>query len=252
MRKPGSDQGDPVLEGLYTAAAGMAAQQQRLDSLSNDVANVNTAGYKRVRMGFRDLIYQQDTPGAARTGSGAAAVNLGRDSAQGSLQQTDNPLDMAIAGDAYFQVRRPNGQLALTRNGAFSADARGQLVTSTGDRLVPPITIPRGTDQSSITISSAGVVTAGARRLGQISLVTVAAPTGLASAGDSLYTTTTASGPARRAVGATLQQRALEGSDVDLSDTMVDIMDTQRSYSMTSKAISMQDQMWQIANGVKQ
>ena len=252
MRKPGSDQGDPVLEGLYTAAAGMAAQQQRLDSLSNDVANVNTAGYKRVRMGFRDLIYQQDTPGAARTGSGAAAVNLGRDSAQGSLQQTDNPLDMAIAGDAYFQVRRPNGQLALTRNGAFSV---GRARSARDEHRRPPRAAdhhPRGTDQSSITISSAGVVTAGARRLGQISLVTVAAPTGLASAGDSLYTTTTASGPARRAVGATLQQRALEGSDVDLSDTMVDIMDTQRSYSMTSKAISMQDQMWQIANGVKQ
>src|SRR5947209_18532080 len=102
----------------------MAAQQTRLDALSNDVANVNTAGYKRVRVGFRDLIYQQDEPGSPRTGAGAAAVELGRDSAQGALQQTGNPYDLAIAGDGYFQVRRPNGQVALTRNGAFSVDAR--------------------------------------------------------------------------------------------------------------------------------
>lgn len=241
-----------MLEGLYTAAAGMAAQQTRLDALSNDVANVSTAGYKRVRVGFRDLIYQQDEPGQPATGSGAAATFLGRDTAAGALLQTGNPLDLAINGDGYFQVRRSTGQIALTRNGSFQVDARGQLVTATGDRLVPPITVPRGTDASSVTITPNGQVLANNRRIGQISLVTVASPEGLQAAGDSYFLPTAQSGPARVAAGATVQQRALEASDVDLSDTMVDLMDAQRSYSMASKAIHMQDEMWQIANQVKQ
>src|SRR3712207_3605808 len=118
MRKPGSMR-RPMLEGLYTAAAGMAAQQQRMDALSNDVANVNTAGYKRVRIGFRDLVYQQDGPSGVRTGSGAAATQIGRGNEQGSFQQTGEPFDLAIAGEGYFQVRRANtGEIALTRNGS--------------------------------------------------------------------------------------------------------------------------------------
>src|ERR1700704_2505990 len=95
----------PMLEGLYTAAAGMAAQQQRMDSLSNDVANVNTSGYKRVRIGFRDLVYQRTRRSGVSTGAGPAAVQLGRGFAQGSFQQTDQPFDLAINGDGYFQVR---------------------------------------------------------------------------------------------------------------------------------------------------
>ena|SRR5436305_680266 len=242
-----------MLEGLYTAAAGMAAQQTRLDALSNDVANVSTAGYKRVRIGFRDLLYQQDEPGSPRTGSGAAAVELGRDDNEGSLQQTGNPLDLAIEGDGYFQVRRANGQVALTRNGNFQIDSRGELVTSNGDRLVPPITLPRGADPRSVQISSRGVVTAGTRRIGQLNLVTVGAPNGLQPAGDSYFLPTAQSGPVRRVnAGTQLQAGVLEASDVDLSDVMVDMMDAQRSYSMASRAIHMQDQMWEVANGVKQ
>src|SRR3954453_1647330 len=141
-----------MLEGLYTAAAGMAAQQQRMDALSNDVANVNTAGYKRVRVGFRDLIYQR-TAGGVSTGSGAAAVQLRRGYAQGSLQQTDQPFDLAISGDGYFQVRRANtGQNAVTRNGSFQVDPTGQPPPPEGDLLVPPITLPRGVDPSKVTI----------------------------------------------------------------------------------------------------
>ena len=241
-----------MLEGLYTAAAGMAAQQQRMDALSNDVANVNTSGYKRVRVGFHDLIYQR-TRGGISTGAGAAAVQLGRGFAQGSLQKTDQPFDLAINGDGYFQVRRANtGQNALTRNGSFQVDATGQLATAEGDLLVPPITLPRGVDPSKVTIASDGTVTAAGRRLGQIQLVTVPAPTGLAAAGNGYYTVTAASGGVRRATTATLQQGMLESSNVDLADAMVDMMDAQRSYSMASKAIHMQDQMMEIANGVKQ
>jgi flagellar basal-body rod protein FlgG len=242
-----------MLEGLYTAAAGMAAQQQRMDALSNDVANTNTAGYKRVRVGFRDLVYQADGPGGVRTGSGAAAAQIGRGYEQGALQQTGQPFDLAIQGDGYFQVRRSDtGQVALSRNGSFQVDASGQLVTAQGDALVPPIRLPRGVDPTSVEIGQDGTVTSGGRRLGQIQLVTVPAPTGLAAAGNSLYSVTAASGGVRRATAATLQQGAVESSNVDLADAMVDMMDAQRSYSMASKAIHMQDQMMEIANGVKQ
>jgi flagellar basal-body rod protein FlgG len=244
-----------MLEGLYTAAAGMAAQQQRMDSLSNDIANTNTSGYKRVRVGFRDLIYQQDGPGGIRTGSGAAAVQIGRGAEQGALQQTGEPFDLAIQGEGYFQVRRnDNGQLALTRDGSFNVDANGQLVTAHGDQVQPPVRIPRGVDPTTVHIGSDGTVTAGARRIGQVQVFTVPAPSGLQAAGDSFYTVTAASGAVRRTTTATttVQQGALEGSNVDLSDSMVDMMDAQRSYSMASKAIHMQDQMMEIANGVKQ
>jgi flagellar basal-body rod protein FlgG len=242
-----------MLEGLYTAAAGMAAQQQRMDALSNDVANVNTAGYKRVRVGFRDLVYQASGGGNVRTGAGAAIVQLGRGSEQGAFLKTDQPFDLAIEGDGYFQVRQSNtGQIALTRNGQLQVNANGQLVTAEGDQLVPPITLPRGLDPNRVTIGADGTLTAGTRRLGQIQLVTVPAPTGLAAAGNGYYTVTAASGGVRRATTATLQQGMLESSNVNLADAMVDMMDAQRSYSMASKAIHMQDQMMEIANGVKQ
>jgi flagellar basal-body rod protein FlgG len=242
-----------MLEGLYTAAAGMAAQQQRMDSLSNDVANVNTAGYKRVRMGFRDLVYQADGPSGVRTGSGAAATQIGRGYEQGAFQSTGNPLDLAISGDGYFQVRRSDtGQLALTRAGNLNVDANGQIVTAEGDRLVPPVQLPQGVDLARVNVGQDGTVNVAGRRVGQIQLVTVPAPTGLAAAGNGYYTTTAASGGVRPAGAATLTQGTLEASNVDLADAMVDMMDAQRSYSMASKAIHMQDEMMQIANGVKQ
>lgn len=240
-----------MLEGLYTAAAGMAAQEQRLDAVSNDIANVNTAGYKGVRVGFRDLIYQQDGPSGVRTGAGAALTDLGRDSEQGAFQQTGVSTDLAISGEGYFRVRRSDGQIALTRSGNFIVDARGQLVNSNGELLVPPIRLPRGTQTDKIQIGADGTVTAAGRRVGRIQLVTVPAPNGLDPAGNNDFLVTAASGPVRRATG-TINQGMLESSDVDLADAMVSMMDAQRSYSMASKAINMQDQMMQIANGLKQ
>jgi flagellar basal-body rod protein FlgG len=242
-----------MLEGLYTAAAGMAAQQQRMDALSNDVANTNTAGYKRVRMGFRDLVYQADGPNGVRTGSGAAAVQLGRGQEQGVFNKTGQTFDIAIEGDGFLQVRSAStSQTALTRNGSLQLNANGQLVTAEGDDLVPRIQIPRGVDPASITIGQDGTLTSGTRRLGRIQLVTVPAPTGLAAAGNGYFTVTAASGGVRQATGAHVVQGSLESSNVDLADAMVDMMDAQRSYSMASKAIHMQDQMMEIANGVKQ
>src|SRR6266550_3310741 len=203
-----------MLEGLYSAAAGMAAQQDRMDSLANDVANVNTPGYKHLRVGFRDLIYQQSGRGSltnVRTGTGAAAMTLGRSQAEGSLQQTGNPLDLAIQGDGFFQVRRPNGQLALTRNGSFRLDPTGRLVNDQGVLVEPGVTVPRGTSPKQLHIASDGTVTTdGGRRL---------------------------------ATG------TLEMSNVQLADAMTDMMDAQRSFELASRAINMQDQILGIANG---
>jgi flagellar basal-body rod protein FlgG len=239
-----------VLEGLYTAAAGMAAQERRLDAVSNDIANVNTAGYKKVRIGFRDLVYQADGPSGVRTGAGAAITQLGRGSQQGALQPTGQPLDLAIQGDGFFQVRRADGTIALTRAGNFLPDGSGRIVNPNGEELVPPITIPRGTDIEDIAIAADGTVSVAGRRVGQIQLVTVPAPNGLAPAGDNNYLVTAASGGTRPATG-TLAQGVLEGSNVDLADAMVDMMSAQRSYTMASRAIQMQDRMMEIANGIK-
>ncbi len=242
-----------MLEGLYTAAAGMAAQQQRMDAVSNDIANVNTAGYKKVRTGFRDLVYTAQgsyAPGI-RTGSGASMVQIGRGVQQGALRLTSEPFDLAIQGEGYFQIRRPDGQLALTRDGSFRVDESGQVVTPTGSQLVPPITVPAGVDPSDVSIGKDGAVTAAGRAIGRINLMTVASPTGLAAAGDNQYLTTAASGPARAAGAATISQGALESSNVDLGDSMVDLLDAQRSFQMGSRAVQMQDKMMEIANGLK-
>jgi len=161
------------------------------------------------------------------------------------------PFDLAIGGDGFFQVRRGDGQIALTRSGAFMMNANRELVTPGGERLVPPITIPANVDPSRVSIAADGTVTAEGRRIGQIQLVTVPAPNGLAPAGDNLFLPTAASGGVRAATGQ-LVQGALEASNVDLADAMVDMMDAQRSYSMASKAIHMQDQMMEIANQIKQ
>jgi flagellar basal-body rod protein FlgG len=240
-----------MLEGLYTAAAGMEAQQQRLDSLANDVANVDTTGYQSVRVGFHDLVYQADGGSGVRTGAGVATTNLGRSFQEGPLQQTGEPFDMALEGPGYFQVRTASGQLALTRAGSFSADASGELVDPNGDRLEPPIRVPQGTDPRTIKISPTGVVTAGRQQLGQIAVVTVAAPTALNPIGNNLFAPTAASGGIRAVAGTRIVQGALEGSDVDLATTMTGMMDAQRSYALASKAITIQDQMMQIANNLR-
>jgi flagellar basal-body rod protein FlgG len=229
----------------------MAAQERRLDAVSNDIANVNTAGYKGVRTGFRDLVYQADGPTGVRTGAGAALTELGRRSQQGALQQTGNSFDLAIQGQGYFQVRRADGQNVLTRNGNFGVDSRGRVTNSNGDLMVPPLTIPQGTDASKVSIAADGTVTANGRRLGQVQVFTVPAPNGLTPAGDNNYLPSAASGGVRRLTNPTIAQGMLEGSNVDLADAMVDMMDAQRSYSMASKAIHMQDQMAEIANGLK-
>src|SRR3954470_19925006 len=144
-----------MIEGLHSAAAGMAAQQQRLDAVANDLANANTTGYKHQRVGFRDLVYDQTGRSSAqgvRTGSGAAAVDAGRAFAQGTLQRTDRPLDVAIQGEGFLRVRLPDGRDALTRDGGLHIDGNRRLTTSTGSLVQPAITVPEGVGEDQISV----------------------------------------------------------------------------------------------------
>lgn len=248
-----------MLEGLYSAAAGMAAQQRRIDGVSNDLANASTTGYKHVRVGFRDLLYSAQggadgTESPVLAGAGAAADFIGRGQAQGALQTTEQPLDLAIQGPGFFQVKRADGTTALTRDGSFRLDATGRLTTKDGAIVQPGITLPRGTSAEQISIGADGTVRVGdGRPLGRIALMTVAAPDGLRALGANDFAASEQSGAVREVAArdAVIRQGALEGSNVDVGDSMVDMIDAQRSFQLASKAIQMQDQMLEVANQVK-
>jgi flagellar basal-body rod protein FlgG len=243
-----------MIPGLYSASAGMEAQQQQLDAISNDLANVSTPGYQSTILGFHDLLYASGggpSGSAVATGTGAAASVIGRSQLQGTIAQTGQPLDVAIAGDGYLQVRRPDGTIGLTRNGTLQINSQGLLTNGLGMPLQPPITLPKGVAPGEVTIAPDGAVSVGARKFGQIAIVTVPAPDGLLADGNSLLSTTAASGATRPAAPATLQQGALESSNVNLSRDMVGMIDAQQGYSLASKAIQFEQQMGQIANQLK-
>jgi flagellar basal-body rod protein FlgG len=244
-----------MLEGMYTAAAGMTAQQQKLDALSNDVANVNTTGYKRVRVAFRDLLYTPTglaTAPGVQEGAGAAATMIGRGAAQGALQRTDQPLDVALAGPGFLVVQGQGGRRELTRDGHLRLDAQGRLGTAAGQTVFPPVQVPRGTDPKDIVIAADGRVSVGERAVGRLGLVTVPAPDGLQPAGANSFLPTQASGaPVAAGAGTRVEQGALEGSNVDLADAMTSMIEAQRAYTLASRAIQTQDKVAEIANGVK-
>jgi len=243
-----------MLEGMYAAAAGMAAQQQQIDAIGNDLANASTTGYKAERVGFRDLLYNQiDQAGTTTTaGAGAAAQTIGANQAQGATQRTGDPLDLAIEGSGYFTVKRADGSTALTRDGAFEVDAQGRLTTAEGDLVQPPITLPQGVSPGEVSIAPDGKVTGPAgRAIGQITLVEVASPDHLLAAGGSLLATSAASGATRPVATAKIQQGALEGSNVDTATEMVKMISTQRSYQLESSAIQTENQMLSIANQLR-
>ena len=244
-----------MLEGLNSAAAGMAAQRQRLDAVANDLANTNTTGYKRVRVGFQDLVYSQAGKASeegVRIGAGARAVDAGRTMAQGALQRTDRPLDVAIQGEGFLQVTLPDGRAALTRDGSLHVDATGRLATSDGGLVRPAITIPPETPSSAVAIARDGTVTASGRVVGRLQVVGVRSPQLLQAVGGNAFVATPQSGaPGLAARGTTLEQGALEMSNVEVSDAMVAMIEAQRSFELASKAIHTADQMMEIANGVK-
>jgi flagellar basal-body rod protein FlgG len=238
-----------MANGIYSAAAGMAAQQTRLDAIANDLANSSTAGYKTERVTFRDLAYtlEQGVP----VGAGSAAAAAGRSFAAGTFEDSSDPLSLAIDGSGFFQVKRADGTTALTRAGDFQLDAAGSLVTSGGEQLVPPVRVPPRTQPEDVVVAGDGTITVKGKTIGRIELVDVAAPDGLLPAGSSMYLHTKASGSPAAVTRATLHQGQLEASNVDIATSMTDLLDAQQTYSLSSRALQIQDQLLQIANELK-
>lgn len=235
-----------MLEGFYAAAAGMNAQQRANDSLANDMANLQTPGYKSVRVRFHDLLYQPN--GGVRTGSGAAADVTGRSWGQGTPQGTGRSLDLALAGPGFFEVRQPNGAVALTRNGTFELDARGRLTTSTGDLVLPGVTLPPGSGETDFRVASNGNVTVRGKPVGRVRITDVPNPDGLRPIGDGLFVATAASGAPRAAVGTEIRQGELEASNADF----LELVGGQRAFQFLSRVIKQQDEMLAIANKLKE
>ena len=250
-------------DALWTAATGMLAQQTSMDATANNLANVNTTGYKRGRTAFQDLLYTKLTPQEAaaqgsQVGVGVRVAGVQTQFEQGALQRTDQPLDVAIQGEGFFEVTRPDGTKGYTRAGNFTTNAQGKLTTVEGNAVSPGVTIP--SNASDITITSAGVVNGTvdgkSTKLGQLGVVTFQNPYGLTSAGDNLYDVSAASGtpragtPGQKGVGS-ITQGALEMSNVNSVDEMVGMVSTQRAYEAVSKVISASDEMLGQANQLR-
>jgi len=254
---------------LWIAKTGVDAQQQRMAVISNNLANVNTTGFKRGRAVFEDLLYQnlrqvgaqssQDTrlPSGLSLGTGVRTVSTEKLFNQGNVVQTENSLDVAIQGRGFLEILMPDGNLAYTRDGSFKLDDQGQLVTASGYTVQPSITIP--TNAQSVTIGSDGVVSvtvpgdAAPTQVGTLQLTDFVNPSGLQAIGQNLFTETAASGtpqpgtPGLNGLG-TLSQGFLESSNVNVVEELVNMIETQRAYEMNSKAISTTDDMLQYAS----
>jgi flagellar basal-body rod protein FlgG len=254
---------------MHIARTGLDAQDMRMRVISNNLANVNTTGFKRDRASFETLAYQVVTAaGSASTsetryatglnlGTGVRVQGTARINTQGSLQTTGNSLDMALDGDGFFQVQMPGGQLGYTRAGNFSRSAEGLLVTSEGYQVMPGITIPEGA--TSITVGGDGTVSATvpgqteAAQIGQIQIASFPNAAGLQAAGDNYLTETAASGPVNLGIAGQdgrgqIRQGMLEGSNVNVVEELVDMIETQRAYEVNSKMISATDEMLKYVN----
>jgi len=253
-----------MMRALYTAASGMMAQQLNLDNISNNLANVNTTAYKKSRIDFQDLLYTNlkdagsDAPVGAQVGLGVRAVSTQRSFSQGSLSQTGNPLDVAIQGEGFFQVVRPDGSKAYTRDGAFNLNANGELVNKNGDKL--GITFPPGC--TDIKIEPDGTIKAikegetEASVIGKLQLVKFMNPQGLKAIGSNLFVETAASGeprigtPGEKGFGG-LAQGYLEKSNINVVEEMINIIQAQRAYEINQKGIQAADQMERMAAQLK-
>jgi flagellar basal-body rod protein FlgG len=260
-----------MIRALYTAASGMSAQQLNLDTIANNLANSSTAGFRQTRLQFEDMIYQNlVTPGAAQsqqTVSAGLQIGLGTKSAateiimtQGDLNQTNNPLDLAIQGVGFFEVSMPDGTIAYTRAGEFHLNNQGTIVTTDGNPVLPNISIP--SNATAVTITQYGVVNAtisgqqNPSQLGQLQLATFVNPGGLAAQGSNLFTTTLSSGdPVLANPGGpeglgTLQQGYLENSNVDVVTEFVQMVLAQRAFESNSKVIRAADDMYSQVNNM--
>jgi flagellar basal-body rod protein FlgG len=262
-----------MMRSLAIGATGMLSQQLNVDVISNNIANMTTTGFKRQRAAFQDLIYQNiDRPGSTSSDSGTivpAGIQLGlgvrpasvyRIHEQGTLKQTENPLDIAIIGEGFFQIEMPNGEIAYTRDGTFQVNENGELVTVQGYLMDPGITIPA--DATSIDINEQGQVDVkisgqtAIQNVGQIQIASFINPAGLDSIGNNLYLETEASGspttgnPGTDEFG-TLRQSTLEMSNVNVVEEITNLIAAQRSYEMNSNVISTSDEMLQTITQIR-
>ena len=259
------------MRALWTAATGMQPQQLSLDVVANNLANVQTAGFKRSRVDFQDLVYETlQAPGAAsaqgqaipsgfQVGHGSRAVATQRLFIKGDLQETGNTLDLAIEGDGFFQIQQPNGDLAYTRSGAFKKDSQGRLVPSDGFTVDPEISIPD--NALTVPVGVDGIVSvtipgqAQPQQVGSLQLARFINPAGLLSQGRNLFIPTQASGdattgtPGQDGFG-TLLQGFVEGSNVNVVEEMIGLISSQRAYEINSRAIRTADDMMQTANNL--
>ncbi len=256
-------------QALWVAKTGLDAQQTRMAVVSNNLANVNTTGFKQDRAVFEDLLYQnvrqsggqssQDTqlPSGMNIGTGVRIVATEKLFTQGSMLNTENALDVAIKGRGFFQVLLPDGNLAYTRDGTFQRNAQGELVTASGYLVQPSITVPDGAQ--SVTIGTDGVVSVqlagqpAPSQVGTLETVDFINATGLQPVGENLYIETASSGAAQAGTPGlngfgSVVQGVLEGSNVNVVAELVSMIETQRAYEMNSKAISTNDQMMQYLN----
>ncbi|WP_104744567.1 flagellar basal-body rod protein FlgG [Helicobacter acinonychis] len=261
-----------MLRSLYSATSGMLAQQTHIDTTSNNIANVNTTGFKKSRADFNDLFYQAMqyagtntsnttlSPDGMEVGLGVRPSAITKMFSQGSPKETENNLDIAIVGKGFFQVQLPDGTTAYTRSGNFKLDEQGNLVTSEGYLLIPQITLPEDTTQVNIGVDGTVSVTQGLQTtsnvIGQITLANFVNPAGLHSMGDNLFSITNASGdaivgnPDSQGLGK-LRQGFLELSNVRLVEEMTDLITAQRAYEANSKSIQTADAMLQTVNSLK-
>ncbi|MCP4581894.1 MAG: flagellar basal-body rod protein FlgG [candidate division Zixibacteria bacterium] len=261
-----------MIKAMRTAASGMSAQQMNVDVIANNLANVNTSGYKRSKIEFQDILYQNLRSAGAESAAGSQVpisleVGYGtrpsatqRNFSMGSLQLSGNPLDLAIEGNGFYQVLLPDGTTGYTRDGSFKMSADGQIVTSDGFFLEPGVTIP--SDATDISVSADGLVSvlipgeADPQELGQIELAKFINPAGLQAIGHNLYTISGASGdpilgnPSLDGFGR-LNQGYLEMSNVEIVEEMVNMITAQRAYEINSKAIQTSEEMTQVANNLK-
>lgn len=256
-------------QALWVAKTGLDAQQTRMTVVSNNLANVNTTGFKKGRAAFEDLLYQTvrqpgaqtsqqtQSPSGLQLGTGVRVVSTEKMFSQGNLLQTSNSLDIAINGRGFFQIQMPDGTMGYSRDGSFQLDSQGQIVNHEGFALQPGITIPQGTQ--SISISADGIVSAqltGQAAPQQIGTLTVADfinPAGLQARGENLFIETAASGPPQTGTPGlngtgSLVQGSLESSNVNIVEEMVNMIETQRAYEINSKAIQTTDAMLQYVN----
>jgi flagellar basal-body rod protein FlgG len=260
-----------MFRSLYVAATGMVAQETKLDTIANNLANANTSGYKRQEAEFEDLMYQNLSaptrqrdggvgPTGAQVGLGSRVAATSRAYSQGAIEQTGNPLDIAIEGDGFLPVLRADGTMAFTRSGSLKLDAQGRLVTSAGLPLEPPISVPP--DATGITIGSDGKVSVTRSgeeepvEVGQLALATFANPNGLRAVGHNLFEATASSGEA--ATGepgsegrGSIMKNALEGSNVEVVSEMIGMIRAQRAYEINSKVITAADEMLRNATQLR-